>query len=494
QQVIVSATAVSTAARGGPPLDTVGSQQTTLHFNVGDINLSFGCIDLGPGITKSLNFSFIADNGFARPITWQWIGTGGANITIGNLSGGSSSPYSPVAGDFTNNETTAGGVAVLTLAVTISNGNGSATKYIEVPVHLTASYCLGTAGRGDSAAARADGLLRPTSYWKRGPAMGTASAGRTSSLAASAAMPDLQIKAIDVSISPSIPRPGDTLDVRFKVSNLGDGAATEVPIALQINGATLATETYSLKAGASTLGAFQVTIPASGDPTTVEGKVRPARFQVDGSGAEDVVEKDVRRPARNLLAAQLVIDPGGSVKQRSTSNKMVALTKAGLVSPADGLSSMPAERVYLEMNTVCSGFRMSSGAVVDCDGGADLDIAIEDFKSSGFSLNAALGVADLGIVDPNAADSTGARFNANASLVLGHTYAVQTTGGKIGYVKFSASLTPRQLEAEAKRRFGLNGVRILRKLGGDNGSTTAGDVSGRISQDALMYFDMTFRP
>jgi hypothetical protein len=258
----------------------------------------------------------------------------------------------------------------------------------------------------------------------------------------------------------------------------------------------VASETYSLKPGASTLGALQVKIPAIGDAgRETVAQLRPGKNKAELSMvADDRGDPGIRRPRTRGVVAALVIDPAGSVKQKTTTNKSIALTKAGIVAPVDGVPMTPAERVYLEMNTICSGFRISSGAVVDCEGGADLDIAIEDFKTSRFTLNASLGVADLGIVDPITADATGASFAANASLVLGHTYAVQMSGGRIGFVKFSASLTPRQLEAEAKRRFGLNGVRILRKLGGDTGSTGAGDTAGRISQDALMYFDMIFRP
>lgn len=69
---------------------------------------------------------------------------------------------------------------------------------------------------------------------------------------------------------------------------------------------------------------------------------------------------------------------------------------------------------------------------------------------------------------------------------------MQLSGNRVGYVRF-ANITPRQLEAEARRRFGALGARILKKLGSDTGATQAGDVSGHISADALLYFDMSFR-
>ncbi len=480
---VVSATAISTAQRGAPPLEPVGSQPTTLYFNVGDIDINTSCIDFGPGESQPVSIPILDLSGFSKPISWQWISTGGLNVSITNPTGGSASPpYANINSTFVNNETTNIFALVhFVLAISISNGNGTATKYFNVAVHPFVNGCISGAGR--AAAARADGAIQ-SSYWKRGPV--TSSSVRSVERV-TAALPDLQIKPVDVSMSPSIPRYGDTLDVRFKLVNAGDGAATEVPVALQVNGVIVATETYSLTPGASTLGGFQWKL-AQGDTTRdSSARLTRVRDQADVAGREF---DGSPRPAG--ITAQLIIDPAGSNKQKTANYKTVALTKAG-IAPADGVLAA-AERVYLEMNTICSGFRLSSGAVVDCEAGADLDITIEDFKSSRFTLNATLGVADIGIVEPSRAAATGAQFNANATLILGHTYAVQMSGGRVGYVKFSASLTPRQLAAEAKLRFGLNGVRILKKLGGDTGSTNAGDVAGRISADALMYFDMTFRP
>ncbi|MEO5937254.1 MAG: CARDB domain-containing protein, partial [Terriglobales bacterium] len=444
------------------------------------------CIDFGPAESQPVSIPVLALSGFSKPISWQWISTGGLNVSITNPTGSSGGPpYSNISSTFINNETSNIFTQVhFVLAITIANGNGTATKYFNVPVYPFINGCAFSAGRA-AAGKAGDGTFLP-SYWKRGPVSSSAALRTVERSIISAGLPDLQIKPVDVSMSPSIPRVGDTLDVRFKLVNAGDGAAIEVPVALQVNGSTVATETYSLKPGASTLGGFQWKLDL-GDAYRETAAMRPVRYKAEA----DAPVGGLRRPGQ--ITAQLVIDPGGAFKQRSTAYKSVALTKAGLSTPVDAMPTA-AERVYLEMNTICSGFRISSGAVVDCDAGADLDITIEDFKNSRFTLNAALGIADLGVVEPSRADAAGVLFNANAALVLGHTYAVQVSGGRVGYVKFSASLTPRQLAAQAKLRFGLNGVRILKKLGGDTGSTGAGDVAGRISADALMYFDMTFRP
>jgi len=300
--------------------------------------------------------------------------------------------------------------------------------------------------------------------------------------------PDVQLKSTDVSISPSIPRAGDMLDVRFKVTNAGEGEATAVPVALMVNGAVVATESYTLKAGASTLGGFQYQIPGDG----ADLSERPARRPSNKQGAE--LDGDIPRgPARRSgVAVQLMVDPAATVKQKSTQNKVVVLAKGVLGAPLD-VAPSPVERVYLEMSTICAGFRPSSGVIGDCEGGAELDIAIEDLGNSRYAMNALYGVADLGNVEIATASASGAQFTSRLNLTLGHTYAVQLSADRVAYVRFSASLTPRQLAAEARRRFGANAIRILRKLGGDTGGVQAGDVSGNISADALMYFDMSFR-
>jgi hypothetical protein len=183
------------------------------------------------------------------------------------------------------------------------------------------------------------------------------------------------------------------------------------------------------------------------------------------------------------------------VPQKTTLNKTVALTKLGLSGQIDSGALVPLDRVYLEMSTICVGFRLSSGAAGNCEAGGDMDIMIDDFANSRYSINALNGIADLGMIDAATAKTAGANFSSRASLVLGHTYAVQLSSGKIGILKFSNSLTPRQLAAEANRKFGLNGIRIVKKLGFDStGASQPGDVAGQISVDALMYFDITFRP
>ncbi|HUQ50208.1 MAG TPA: CARDB domain-containing protein [Terriglobales bacterium] len=491
--VTVSATAVSTAARNNPRLDPVGSQQTTLQFNVGDVDLNYGCIAVTPGQSQIFTFNWSAFSGFNQNVSWNWVSTGGANFSIVSGASGSGMVTDGVPSSFNttfqNNATAQINESVqFVLAVTITNANGSATKFIPVDVYLNTLFC--TAGAEHGAANPGTGTKSGKGYWKRGASAASSIATRAAVKAVAAqesGLPDLQIKPVDVSISPSIPKPGDTLDVRFKLSNAGDGNATNVPVALMVNGKTVATETYSVKAGGSTLGGFQWALPAIDNS---DRPIRNNRFNKVSGGDADPTEEVVTRRG-DSISAQLVVDPTNSVKQKSTAFKQVALTKVGLGNPVD---VVPAERVYLEMSTICMGFRMTSGSVGDCEGGADLDISIEDFKTSRFALSAQIGVADIGVVEPNVASADSARFESRATLVLGHTYAVQMTGGKIGFVKFSASLTPRQLEAEARRRFGLNGVRILRKLGGDTGSTTVGDVAGKVSADALMYFDMTFRP
>jgi hypothetical protein len=77
-------------------------------------------------------------------------------------------------------------------------------------------------------------------------------------------------------------------------------------------------------------------------------------------------------------------------------------------------------------------------------------------------------------------------------LTVGHTYAVQLTGGKIGILFIERQLTPMQLAAEAKKRFGRSAIRIVSRLGGGTGPVGVGDVAGSAKIDALTYFELAF--
>jgi hypothetical protein len=182
------------------------------------------------------------------------------------------------------------------------------------------------------------------------------------------------------------------------------------------------------------------------------------------------------------------------VPQATATFKAVQLSKMMLRGgPAETASVTPMDRVFLEVGTICVGFRLSSGSGSECEAGADVDLSIVDFANSRFELIAQLGVADLGAVNPGAASLAGVQFGSRASLIVGHTYAVQLSGNRVGLMTVVRQLTPMQLAAEAKRRFGRSAIRIVSRLGGTTGAVEAGDVSGVArGSDALTYFELAF--
>src|SRR5207245_1466838 len=71
--------------------------------------------------------------------------------------------------------------------------------------------------------------------WGRG-AIATSTRSVARPLTDASRLPQLSINAADVSFTPSLPRSGDTVEVRFRISNSGDGDARAVPVALEANG------------------------------------------------------------------------------------------------------------------------------------------------------------------------------------------------------------------------------------------------------------------
>jgi len=146
----------------------------------------------------------------------------------------------------------------------------------------------------------------------------------------------------------------------------------------------------------------------------------------------------------------------------------------------------------VEVASACVGLRVSSGSAGACEGG-DMDIVVEDVGSARYALKSISGIADLGIVDPAVADSSGAHFGQNVVPIAGHTYAVQLSGGKVAVFKISAILSPSQLAAIANKRFNRAGRGVVRGMGGDTGTTDVGDTSGKSSSNAIVYFDLMMK-
>ncbi|MBI2683421.1 MAG: hypothetical protein HYX26_09460 [Acidobacteriales bacterium] len=180
-------------------------------------------------------------------------------------------------------------------------------------------------------------------------------------------------------------------------------------------------------------------------------------------------------PAQRPIAIssiQLVIDPAGTVKQKSTNFKTVALKGVQVVPTEevalDGVRPTPdgglgLQRVMVEVADTCVGLRVSSGSTAVCENG-DADLIVVDLGSACYELSTISGVADLGPVTASSANAKGAQFSSRVLLVAGHTYAVKLSSDRIGVFQVSQVLSPKQLEALEAQRFQRGGRRVTGKL------------------------------
>jgi len=439
-----------------------GPQTTTLYFNIGDITLSLPsgttCIQIGAGNQAPVpSFSINAISGFNVPtVTWQWSGLSG--VTVNQVSGTSNlagATYALPAFTFT---VTTPETATFLFAVTVANGQGSATKAFSLTFNLSATPC-GSAGR--LGVGGVGGGVSGT--WSRGGFGGGMAKAVTPTK--TGPLPDLQINASSVSFSPSIPKPGDTVSVRFRVTNAGNADAQRVPIALVVNGAAVASETFDVRAGTSTLAAL----------------AWPDAHSVSGHGA---------------LQAAVVVDPNHTVAEQSTLAKSAPLAHFTLLASSVEQTAGQtggAQRATLELaDGGCVGFRFASGAGSAC-GSADVEISAEQLSSGHFTLSAQIGIADLGSAFGGGKLAV-VQYEQEAPAIAGHSYAVQLRGGKTGILRLMAIRNPGQTAAASGQVFG--GSKVAGKVGAgpSSGPVETGDVSGvRTPGRSKAYFEVSYQ-
>ena len=440
------------------PVPAAGLQPTPLFFDVGDINLTLPsgtiCIQIGAGNLAPLPaFSINALSGFNVPtVNWQWAGLSG--VTVNQVSGTatlSGPAYALPAFTFT---VTNPGAQTPLFAVTVTNAQGSATKAFPLSFNLSATPCAG-------AALRLGGGGGVTGTWSRGALGG----GMAKAGSPTGPLPDLQINAASVSFSPSIPKPGDTVAVRFRVTNAGNADAQHVPIALVVSGVTVASETFDIRAGASTLAALEW----------------PDAHTASSSGS---------------LQAAVVVDPNHTVVEKSTLGKSAPLVHfAWLPSPGaqTGGQLAAAQRATLEVaDGGCVGFRFASGAGSAC-GAADVEISVEQMASGRFTLAAQIGIADLGPAFGGGKLAV-VQYQPEVSAVAGHSYAVQLRGGQTGILRLMAIRNPGQTTAKSRQVFGASKVAGSVGTGQTSGPVETGDVSGvRTQSQSKAYFDVSYQ-
>jgi hypothetical protein len=513
-QVAVSVSAIQASFLGGartPNPDPVGTQ-FVMNFNIGDLSVGVGgsCLTVPPGASAALSYpvSLFSAVGFNLPsVQWEWqdsnhVQVSGSPLSFGTNSGSSSlsvpnGPYPLPTFNLTNNGRGVDGLQTYYFAVTVSNSVATATEYFPVDFDLSTNqnFCpVASASRG-SGAQRIRG-----SWGKAGlNAPSSLSLARTDN----GKMPDLRISSNDISFTPSVPKAGDKVEVRFRISNVGDANATAVPVALQVHGNTVAIDTFDVPAGKTILGGLSWTKAeaAAGavQPATQRGNIqarnaaRLAKLNIDAP-QPDAAPSSARGngAGRFGLRAQIVIDPQKTITQKTTLAKSAALAHFDLRDTAADAATMALlgeqHALLILSEGACGGLKLASGAG-SCTS-ADLTFTVDDLAKATYKLESNDGVADLGIGNTSYANAS---FGMQALLQNGRTYAVQTRGGTVGLVTITAVRSPQQLSEAAKRLF-RNGqaVTIVKSLGGSTDAPETGDTAGKGSE-ALVYFDITYR-
>jgi len=483
---IASVTAAQTSAVRTLPITPPYGTQTTLYFNIGDLFITrpSPCVNVPPaGGTATLTIGWTPVSGFNAPVLqWKWFSVA-SGVIVTPPSGSDSftgSTYGSGSNTFTLSNSNPGdlGQQTLIFQVTVSNSFGSASKFFPVNVSLSKVPVVCVAANGASGS-----VIRGS--WRQVPAAGAAaSRGR---VVAEGGLPDLQLS--DASFSPSLPRPGDNVQVRFRVSNAGNAAAARVPIALQVDGVTVASDTFDVPAGKATLGGLEWANARISAGSAFARPARAGRFGNDGYAAADALQ-----PGARALDAVLVIDPQHTVAQRSAVGKSIALRHLNLRAGDDGgLGASPRgfERALIEVpENACAGFRFSSGAASVC-GSADLEIVVEDLANGRYALSANAGIADLGPAAFAPAGASRAAYSSRALAVTGHTYAVPLAGGRTGLFSVQQIRSPKQLEVRSRKTFNRTGRKIIRGLGGETGPAETGDTAAAPDR-AAVYFDVLY--
>ena len=433
------------------------------------------CMAIPPGSPNpvQLTISWNVLGGFNAPqLTWSWTSTGLVSIT-----GSASNPLALSGGSYPsltfaiNSATAQDGLVAAEFDVAITNGVNSATS--RFPFFFDVSTSQGFCG----AASRVRGSNQVRGSWTRGlPSLaGVNSLGSRISTATPAGTVDLHLSASDVSFTPSLPKAGDTVQVRFRVRNDGSADAKGVPIALHVNGVTVASDTFHVGAGRSTLAGLQwnsAAVPLAA--ATRSAAVRPQRLRArtaDGP-VTDVAADAMDRPAGLIrVAAVLVIDPQHTVQQKTTIDKSAALahfTMRGADNASGGATPGLPQRVLLEIQEgACAGLRLATGGVGPC-GTADLELTIADIAKGTYTLNSDAGVADLGAAFAGAALG-GARFSSELAAAAGHSHGVQLSGGRTARIMVDSIRNPNQLDAATRAVFRNSAIRVMRSLGSDSG-------------------------
>jgi hypothetical protein len=267
-----------------------------------------------------------------------------------------------------------------------------------------------------------------------------------------------------------MPKAGDTIQIRFRISNNTATDARGVPVALVIDNNIVATDTFDVPAGRTVLGGLQW--PNAALPRMVNP---------------------------NGLIAALVIDPTRNPGASPASGKVARLRNFSFAGPGRNsgpIQTGPGGRQHARIQmtqTGCAGFSFSSGAASACSG-SDVEFALEDAASGRFSLSSNRGIADVGAEYNRATTSVATPSGTQVAATIGHSYAVQLSGGRIGVLTLRAVSNPHRRAVLANRRFsGGAAAKAAARLGRGSGPVDTGDVSGAATpEDILAVIDVLY--
>ena len=465
--VAVSATSIQTsAARGFPTPDPVGAQ-TMLQFSVGDLALgtqSPTCFNVPPGQPGQLTLNFSPLDGFNAPsISWSVtsLPAGVALVSVTPTSTFNGSGYSGITISLQNNNPAdITPSQPFTLVGTISNANGTASVIFAPTVQLHSGACVpgGLANVMIEGGVVAGGTR---GVWRRGSASGAIA--RTNIIRDTSTAPgDVRLVAGDVSYTPSLPKVGDTVQVRFRLNNAGTAEARDVPVALLVNGTVVVSDNFDVGAGKTVLGGLQWT-NAQLPRTTASGRV----------------------------FAALAVDPVHNARASLASGKLAPLMHFEFAGGATGGAPLQAaaggrQRALIEIaESACAGFRFASGANNNC-GSSDIEISFDDAASGRFSLRSNRGIADLGM-NTAGTSTAGVQYTSQLIAAAGHAYAVQLEGGRVGVLTIRGIRNPHQNGAAADKVFhGGAAGRVAGKVGRRAGPVDTGEVSGAQTHDTVV--------
>jgi hypothetical protein len=279
-----------------------------------------------------------------------------------------------------------------------------------------------------------------------------------------------------VSFSPSLPKPGDTVEVRFRLTNTGTADAHQMPVALRFNGNIVAQDTFDVAAGKSTIAELQWQKASNAGSETRMG----LRSNALGSSGR--------------MNLEVVVDPQNTVTQKGA-NRVVAVSNFVLgVTDVNPNSRTSQQRVMLEVaDGGCAGLRFDSGPTGTCESG-DVAIAVQDLGNGRFLLNASNGVSDLGSGSVAIQSFSSVPFSPNAAAVAGHTYAVQLRDGSVGQLTIQSIRNPHRLTVKSGKLFkGGQPAKSLKTLGSSTDAPSTGDTSGGSTRgDNSVFFDVVF--